>query len=513
MGVQPSLERKGLPMDDKELGKLALQKLLDYQMPTGEWGYFSTEFADRYERVGETYWARTEYLPLIRKPNGYRTVTGMEMLRDYCGSAFNSRIRRAVGWLKRNLSSGWFMGWDAFVTGSDPYRDDRPHLEKAPDVRHTAQALLGLLKFDRNPGDELVRGLRNILNSQLENGMWPRKPGSNHVEIFRSVCCADLLFHVLDRRYTPKLSKLGVRNSSLQKVRIALDRTCAWLVDCAKRHNGLWEDEYKTAMVLERLGHRLLHDKRYVAVAESAVAALLERMTDQGWTNSSIADAQTRYDDQKRYECTIRICASLFAIRGTRLWIPDETLKSVTEHLRDGFEPKKIDASDYRYFLQIFCGDRDAFRSSVQREDFFDYLDLKRSDSVSIYSDGAFLAHVMSLWVMDCLGRLARLAEGKVLGLPNYDQAYLEREEELLTILQSMRLVSKDQPTARLPSWLLECDQTGDLRSLWRDLERLLDRYHVEIQRTPDRGAKIYQEVKDVVSTIAAKFLAEMSKP
>jgi len=195
---------------DTDLARMALQKLLDYQMPTGEWGYYDVDFESRYLRVKREDYISDVRMTLFRKPNVYRTITAMEILRDYGGVTFNSRKQRACRWLKQNLSSGWFVEWDAFSTGPFPDRSDIPHVEKAPDVRHTAQALLGLLKFDRNPGPELSKGLYNILNNQFENGMWPRKPGFNHVEIFRSVCCADLLFHATDRRYRKKLSGLGL---------------------------------------------------------------------------------------------------------------------------------------------------------------------------------------------------------------------------------------------------------------------------------------------------------------
>ncbi len=500
-------------MDSETLAKLALQKILDYQMPTGEWGYYSLSLEDRYQRVKRQEYTRPEYLRRFRKPNVYRTVTAMEVLRDYCGSMCNSRARKAITWLKQNLYSGWFIEWDSFGSGPFPDRADIPHVEKAPDIRHTAQALLGVLKFDRYPGRELVKGLYNILNHQFENGMWPRKPGFNHVEIFRSVCCADLLFHVTDYRYRRKLSKLGLDDDLLQKARIALDRTCAWLVDCAEKHNGLWMDEYQTAMVLERLGRRLLADERYCSTVESAVAALLESLTDEGWINSAILDPEIRYSEVSKYETTVRVCASLCVVRGDRLWIPEEALVSVRNHLYERFQPDVIDASDYRYFLQIFYPDSDQFRSVTQPKDFFDYLDKKQAVLFSSYAHQNSLLRTMSLWVSDCLGRLERLTEGKALGLANYNQAYFEKEEELLSILDTMHLISAEQPIGELPLSLLQYFQTGDLQSLREQLGSFSRKYQLQIEKEPPLERRVYQEVRGLFIDIVARYLELMSKP
>ena len=499
-------------MDDEVLAKLALQKILDYQMPTGEWGYYSVSLKDRYLRVKREDYAHPAYLSLFRKPNGYRTLTAIEALKDYCNNMFNSRIHKAVTWFKRNLSSGWFVEWDAFGSGPSPDQIDLPHVEKAPDIRHTAQVLLGLLKFDRNPGPEFHKGLYNLLNHQLENGMWPRKPGFNHAEIFRTVCCADLLFHAIDYKYRQKLSRLGFREDFFQKARVALDLACAWLIDCAEKHNGLWMDEYQTAMVLERLGRRLLADKRYAHIVESAVASLLERMTNEGWTNSTILKPEIRYSDLSRYETTVRICASLHIIQCEKLCVPKEMLEPVRSYLRDRFQPDVIDASDYRYFLHIFYPDYDKFRSITQRKDFFDYLDIKPSDSFLSYPNRDSLLRTMSLWIIDCLERLQGLAEGKALGQPNYVQAFLEKEEELLTILDTMRLISVHQPIEELPSSLLRYFQTGDLQPLREELEKFCRKYQIQIEKKLSFGERAFQEIRELFVEIIAKYLAEMSK-
>jgi hypothetical protein len=500
-------------MYDKNITLFALQKLIDYQMPTGEWGYYDINFKNRYLRVSRKDYLSDARLRLFRKPNVYRTLTAMEVLKSYCGNKFNSRIQRAVGWLKRSLSSGWFIEWDEFSTGPFPDRRDLSHIEKAPDIRHTAQALLGLLKFDRNPGPELPKGLYNILNHQFEYGMWPRKPGFNGVEIFRSVCCADLLFHAIEYKNKEKLYRVGLREDFFQKARVALDRTCAWLVGCADKFGGLWEDEYQTAMVLERLGQRLLADKRYARAIESAVSVLLERVEGNGWTNSAIRDQRVRFSDVSRYENTVRILASLCIVQGENILVLERKLRPVFSYMRDCFKPDRIDASDYRYFLFIFCPDRNESRDAIQREQIYDYLDVKQLNTFITYSNRDAILDAMSLWVIDCLERLERLSEGKALGLPNYDQASLEKEEELLSILSMMRLISVHQPMGQLPSSLLEYFQTGDLQSLWGQLGELSEKYRPQIENKPPLSGRVYSEIKDAFIELAAKYLELMTKP
>lgn len=483
-------------------------------MPTGEWGYFNVSLKDRYLRVKREEYTRSEFLSLFRKPNGYRTLTGMELLKEYSSNLFNHRINRAIYWIKQNLSSGWFLEWDAFVSGRFPDRSDTlPHVEKAPDVRHTAQALLGLLKYDKHPGPELSKGLYNILNHQLESGMWPRKPDFNHVEIFRSVCCADLLFHALDNKFKKKLSRLSLNKEFFPRARIALDKTCAWLVDCAERHGSLWEDEYQTAMVLERIGNRLLSDRRYKNVVKLIIKTLLERMTKEGWTNSSIIKPEIRYSDVSKYETTVRVCASLLSIKKEKIFLPMEELKPVLAYLREQFQPKIIDASDYRYYLKIFYPDSKEFTKIIQKVAFFDYLNKKQSNIFKQYSGKNHLIRVMSIWIIDCLERLEQLAEGKALGLPNYDQAFLEKEEELLTILDTMRSISVKQPIEQLPSSLFQYFQTGNLQYFIEELDRFCKKYELPISKRLSLSDKIYQEVRETFSDIVAKYLSLMSKP
>jgi hypothetical protein len=502
-------------MDGEAIAKLALQKMLDYQMPTGEWGYHSVSFEDRYKRVGQGEYARPQYLSLFRKPNAYRTLTAMEILRDYCGRMFDSRIHKAVAWFKQNLSSGWFSEWDISVACPIPDRPDIPYIEKTPDIRHTAQALLGLLKFDRNPGPELPKGLCNILDHQFENGMWPRKPGLDRgVEILRSVCCADLLFHATDYRYRKKLSRLGLNDGFSQKAQVALDLTCAWLVHYAEQHGGLWADEYQTAEVLERLGPWLIADKRYAHSVESAVAALLGRMTTEGWTNSSIPSPQRR--EVSRYETTVRVCASLCMIQSGRLWGPEEGLQPVRSYLHEHFQPDVIDASDYRYFLHIFYPDCDRFRSITQRKDFFDYLGIKQSGLFRSYAYRSALLQAMSIWLIDCLKRLDMLAERRALGVLNYSQAFLEKEEETLKILDTMRLITTQQPIAELPlplqpiaefpDFLLQYLHTGDLPSLQGRLEEFYRKYQLQNERKLPLAGEVYQVIEELLVKVAAEI-------
>ena len=502
------------PLDnDLALAQSCIQKILDYQMPTGEWGYYSGPLKDRYLRVKRDDYTRHEYLALFRKPNGYRTLTAMEVLREYCGAIFNNRIQRAVQWIKASLSSGCFLEWEVFGTGPLPDRPDMPHVEKTPDIRHTAQALISLLKFDRHPGSELAKGIYNVLNQQSPTGMWPRKVGANDVEIFRSVCCADLLFHAVAPEYRRKLVSAGLGVDFFQRARIALDRTGAWLLDCASQHGGLWVDEYQTAMVLERLGKRLTADKRYLKAIETAVAVLLERTTDGGWHNSAIRDPDIRYSELSKYETTIRIAASLCQTSGQRLWISDDALQSVKDFRRLRFRPDEIDASDYRYFIQVFARDSMALRSALSRTDFVDYLDRSTHRPLQWYPGRLALFRTLTLWVIDCLDRLESLAEGRALALPNYDLAFLEKEEELLNILESMRSLNADQPLQVLPASLLCYLQTGDAQDLRQKLQTLATSYQLRIEPRRGPGQRIYHEIRSVFVEVLAKYLEGVTKP
>jgi hypothetical protein len=503
--MAPTLCGGHLVMDDAAITKTALQKILDYQMPTGEWGSYKVSLADRYLRVNREEYSRPEFLSLFRKPNGYRTLSAMEVLRQYCGNQYNTRIKRAVNWFKSNLDSGWFVEWDAFASGAFPDCPNMPHVEKAPDIRHTAQALLALLKFDRNPGPELSKGLNNILSHQDSNGMWPRKPGSSSTEILGIVCCVDLLFHAYDHRFRKKLTGLGMQEKFFVKVRLALDRACAWLVKCAEQNDGLWVDEYQTAMVLERLGNWLLSDHRYAGSVEKAALVLLNRKTNEGWTNKSIDDTSIRHSPISRYETTIRVCASLFTIRD-KLWFADEDMQPILRYLRDCFKPDVIDASDYRYYIKIFCPESARIEKSSWGNSLFDYLDADHSESKEVQS----LYKIMYIWIIDCLERLDRLSLGEAYGLPNYNQAFLEKEKELLSILDSMRAMSVVGTEHELPDSIYQYLQTGDSNDLSQRLQRIAEQNSLSFTNMPSLGQKVYGELKSITIEFFAKFTAAL---
>jgi hypothetical protein len=494
-------------MDQSEIVKISLQKILDYQMPTGEWGYYSRFQKDRYLRVKRENYTRPEYISLFRKPNGYRTLTAMEILKDYFGNMYNSRITKGISWFKSNLTSGWFVEWDSFASGPFPDRTDFPYVEKSADVRHTSQALLALLKYDKNPGPELIKGLYNIIGCQYENGMWPRKPEFNHYELFRSACCADLLFNTIQPNYKRKLTNLGINQEFFRKCRIALDKTCAWFVDCSVKNQGLFIDEYQTAMVLERMGKWLVVDERYTKTVENIISILLERIEKNSWTNSGVVNAEVRNSEISRYETTVRVCACLYTIRGNKIWISDEQLLPIKEYLIDKFQPDNIDASDYRYFVQIFEPYIDEAKEKYNKNDFFD---IYSKDSVPTFGNYTFkdsIIKTMSLWVIDCLERLQKLSEGKSLGQPNYRQASLEKEEEMISILNSMRLLIAKTEIKDLPQPVLIYLQTGEIEPLKKELDTICENYKFPLEKRPNLSQLTIIEIRKFAAEIIAAYL------
>jgi hypothetical protein len=161
---------------------------------------------------------------------------------------------------------------------------------------------------------------------------------------------------------------------------------------------------------------------------------------------------------------------------------------------------------------QIFCLDHEESRRTVRRQDFFDWFDTSQDAQLSGYEHRDGLLNAMCIWVVDCLWRLENLTDGKNRGIQNYDQAFLEKEEELLSILEGMRVLCAGAPIAELPTAVSQYFQTGDEKALTRSLTRVLSKSEVREMETPSFGEKVYTVLSDVFTTTAARYLAEMSK-
>jgi len=489
---------------DFTIGCQALQKTLDLQMPTGEWGHLNCDWMARYERVGRHERTNKVLNQVMRKSNVYRTLRACENLRLFLGRSANSRIRRAVDWICQQMQSGWFTEWDQFATGSGDPDSRFVAIEKAPDIRHTAEALLLLLRFEPSLSIDVRKGLENILQTQRPTGDWPRKPGFNGPEYLRTACCLELLLYATSGPVRKKLARLGTPLHFYERAKIALDRGLAWVSEHAAVDGGLWDSEYKTAMVLECIGDCLLQRREYSHVVHSAVAALLDCRQGSGWTDRE-KHPSVRSDEQHVYECTVRVAAALCKLQGPHLHFDPAVLAPTRTFLHNRFDPNIIDASDYRYYLQVFVPDADEFRSKFPNTYFHDYLSYKQEANPSAHPERDFVCRAHLDWICDCLDRLYGLEEGRTHGMQNYAQAYLEKENELLALAESFHHLACGTELQDLADGLLAFMTEQDREVLRRAYSTLRQHDPSLPERKLTLARRVYLELREIMIEVLTR--------
>ena len=127
----------------EEISVRSFQSLLDFQTPWGEWGESGHNYEERFKRIGRE--ALLSQHKKLAKPNMFRTLRGIEMIRWLAAGRFDHRIDKALGWVEKQMNDGWFETWIEGPIG--PTSEQPKEIVKVPDVRHTAQAVLANIKF------------------------------------------------------------------------------------------------------------------------------------------------------------------------------------------------------------------------------------------------------------------------------------------------------------------------------------------------------------------------------
>jgi hypothetical protein len=486
-----------------------LQRTLNFQMPTGEWGSDNVSLKDRYLRVNREDSANDNYLSLFRKPNVYRTLTACEILRDYCQHHFDGRIRAASEWFTANLANGWFAEWDVVGSGINPDMSEIPHVEKLDDIRHTAQAVLQQLKFGTRYTDQTVLGLEAILAIQADNGLWPKRIGSREFELFGTACCADALYTACMPSFRRRLARLGLTDGFYNRVRTALDRTNSQLSTILERNKGLWVDEYQSSMVLERLGPHYVTDRRYYFMVEQLTDALLERFDGTGWVNSRTRPS-LRSEAVHRYETTARVLASLSETYRADIFRFYSKLEPAYNFVERYSDNNVIDSSDYRYLIRIAAPSGAVEGLEKSLSEVYDYLDTGFQER---HKDDLWRKQldVFAFWLGDSITRLLRLAEGRDFGSPNYEEAYSEKENDTVELMRILLPHLKSGPYIDLFNSVSEFIRTLDTRHL-ENFNNFVQAKNIKKTTRSNIPQKIVSEIKDVAAEALARYMVKLTR-
>lgn len=441
----------------------AYDGLCVYQLPSGEWGHQPhASLADRYRRVHRPEAGSS--LGFFRKPNAYRTLTAMEVLASSSRSCRDEHLHRGMSWFRSQLRGGQFQEWA--VTGYPyPDRPELPDVQLVSDPRHSAQAALALLQYDRNLAYS-PSWIVELLGYQRTDGSWVGRAGRS--DLLLLACAVDALQKWLQAQ------PVGSRDGPIQsRVSTAVDDSIAHLATLATKFGGLLQDEYQTAMVLERLGLYLSGDLRRQDLLTGMLDALKAREVDGVWVSRS---SSRRGDTVQQYETTVRVAASLAPLTGF-----DPALEAVLsrsrDYLRPLFDPDRIDSSDYRYFVHIF-------RAS-------DHLLVE--PSCALARQGERRQVLLRLWLADALPRIGRLMEGRDIQLEDYEAAFLQSRSEIFGLMDAL-VVSARQESAvvsairRLLAWDDESALSEALRLDDRSRIELIHTAAAEISSSADDG-------------------------
>jgi len=325
-------------------------------------------------------------------------------------------------WLKANVLDGWFWEWvEGQTAHSETFIRD---LNKRPDVRHTAQALIAFSRWqDRR--DPVASLIKNVTGSILpESGFWPNNPRGRTPRVLASVYAIEALATVEANTFRLPLRDIVDRSDEALARRALREGVGALLRDC-EQGNGLLgsiaasPNAYLTGLAVFRLGSLASQRSDLRELVELMLDGLLRSAREFGWEDSSAAIA-VRSDTRTR--STLRCAAGI--ARASSAGLPvDEALTRFAADLVEVYvsseNPEPLDSPDYACALICLFLTRQGLDPSV--------VFLGATDSKAASRREALRAD----WrrnIEDLLGYIEPLV---ALGVPGYAEAARECEERL----------------------------------------------------------------------------------
>lgn len=394
------------------------QQLLHTQTPWGEWGKGHAVRLDRDAAIDRLSLRFAE--TLVAKPNVYRTLGAIQVLRTFHKNKFKNRSDLAWGWISSHLDGPRFRPWN--VSPGDDGDDELGSLraiDKVDDIRHTAQALLFKLHHT-NSLFLLPQGLEFLLDNQDEKlGAWPQTPGGRP-DIRATAYSAEFLLSFPFRKFEDSIltSTKKLQKQELQsRVRESSLRAINWINERAAE--GKQEDIQRMSHALYRLAP-LLRKERLTHVAGTIIRGVLR---------PEFAD-KLSYVNLTRYVCGLAA--------GRRMGIDHHEghFTFLCTKLIDEFDHRNLDAPDYIWLLETFKDDRRII-NTVSEYPFDDYLmSCRHGRTVRDREDNV---NLLLGWLQDSLLRIENLKPGVRIGAEGYRYVYEDERQKVELILDKLR--------------------------------------------------------------------------
>jgi hypothetical protein len=135
---------------------------LALQWPWGEWSDRRTELESM---MAERHHSGVRGAP---KPNVARTLFALEVIAEVPAVRLDRARNLALSWITSNIVDGWFWEWTAGQ--SEHSETSFPEALKRADVRHTAQAVTAMVKWQKGR-ERLVDCSRSLLVRNLKTAI------------------------------------------------------------------------------------------------------------------------------------------------------------------------------------------------------------------------------------------------------------------------------------------------------------------------------------------------------
>jgi hypothetical protein len=395
--------------------RIALVELLALQWPWGEWSDRRTELESV---MAERRHSAVRGMP---KPNMARTLFALEAISDFGGARVDQARKHALSWIRVNVENGWFWEWAAGQ--SEHSETSFPEAVRRADVRHTAQALTAMVRWQKGR-DGLVDCCRSLVGAQLGNGYWPNNRNGLHPRVLASVYAIEALAGLAGNDFRLPLGDLMDRPDALA-LRRALRLGAETLLQACEVGEGLLgapsapENPYLTGLALFRLARGTTASAELSQLCTLMASGLLRTASATGWEDSSVPPTLR---SRTRIRATLRCAAGLSLAANNGIDVPPDLVQhaiSLVEAILLNNMSGMLDSPDFACALIAL--------QSVYPKDLFDDDITSR---LGADADARRRPYAL-IWMSEIENLIESWGAFKALNVPGYQDLSAEYEEHL----------------------------------------------------------------------------------
>jgi hypothetical protein len=385
------------------------QRILNLQSPWGEWFPISlSKFKEGGRSVSESH--------IVPKPMVSITLMGLELLSEFGETRFKNRINKGNHWISGSIKDGWFIAWqvsqrDTFIQGILP-------IDQVKDMRHTAPALISILKFGETMSlPDVMPIVQVIMECQLMHkgsyGAWAPSKGSDNPEPFTTAMCDESL-HLFLQKFNNQIG-----NAFREKVWVSINDAESWLHREGAANKG-WhlegENPWQTVMTLCRIGPQL----------KEKFPNLLEEVTQR------LLGEAYKYNND--FGIILRITGALNRING----------QTEIEYLRnqciEKYSPSEMEPNDFIFFIRSM--EPAHIKKILTEEKFFDYMEIKNHNIPKEFKNQT--EEILLNLLIICFEYIKNLTPGVKAKIKNYQLLYDEELKKIGMVFKELSSIGSD---------------------------------------------------------------------